>query len=179
MMEIKIDKNSSKNYYAEVLSVMSNYSKLIKNPNQKLRLLTTQAIMLTAISLVFLVVFAVLYLRDQSYTLYLYVVAIFAVALILGVVYNILINNRISKLKNNYNDKKLVIEDDFVEMTIGDERSRLEISEIQYVIINRYSIAFLPRNNTSKLIAVSVDYKDDVLNAIGNKGIVVNNSDLY
>lgn len=34
-MEIKLDKSESNNYYGEVLAVMSNYLKLVKNPNKK------------------------------------------------------------------------------------------------------------------------------------------------
>lgn len=178
-MEIRIDKIYSKEYYGEVLSVMSNYAKLVKNPNQKIRPLTTQAIILTVISLAFLVIFSILYIRDPSYALYFYVVLIFAVAFVLGIIYYILINRRISKLKNIDADKRLVIEDDYVEMSIGDEKARLEISEILYVIINNYSISFLPVNKSLKLIAVSVDYKEIVLKTIKNKDIVVDNSKLY
>jgi hypothetical protein len=36
-MEIEIDKIGPDNYYGEVLAVMSNYSKLVKNPRQKIR----------------------------------------------------------------------------------------------------------------------------------------------
>ncbi|WP_458454081.1 hypothetical protein [Methanobrevibacter sp.] len=178
-MEIGIDKIGSKEYYGEVLSVMSNYAKLVKNPNQKIRPLTTQAIILTVISLVFLVIFTILYINEQSYALYFYVVLIFAVAFILGIIYYILINRRISKLKNIGGDRKLIIEDDFVEMNVGDEKTRLEISQIKYVIINKYSISFLPQNNSLKLIAVSVDYKEEILKAIKDKNIVVDNSNLY
>ncbi|WP_458406247.1 hypothetical protein [Methanobrevibacter sp.] len=178
-MEIGIDKIGSKEYYGEVLSVMSNYAKLVKNPNQKIRPLTAQAIILTVISLVFLVIFTILYIQDQSYALYFYVVLIFAVAFILGIIYYILINRRISNLKNISGDRKLIIEDDFVEMNVGDEKTRLEISQIKYVIINKYSISFLPQNNSLKLIAVSVDYKEEILKAIKDKNIVVDNSNLY
>lgn len=178
-MEIGIDKIGSKEYYGEVLSVMSNYAKLVKNPNQKIRPLTAQAIILTVISLVFLVIFTILYINEQSYALYFYVVLIFAVAFILGIIYYILINRRISKLKNIGGDRKLIIEEDFVEMNVGDEKTRLEISQIKYVIINKYSISFLPQNNSLKLIAVSVDYKEEILKAIKDKNIVVDNSNLY
>lgn len=34
-MEILIDKHGSDKYYDEVLSVLSNYKKLVKNPRKK------------------------------------------------------------------------------------------------------------------------------------------------
>lgn len=179
IMEIKIDKIGSKNYYAEVLSVMSNYKKLADNPRQKIRGITSQAIILTAVSFVFLAVFTALYLQDMSNSLYFYVVVIFAAAFVLGIVYYLMINRRISQLKDVDLDKKLIIESDYVEMVIGDEKTRLEMSEIQYVIINRYSISFLPKNADSKMIAIDRNYRDLVVKEIADKNLIVDNSDLY
>lgn len=178
-MEIRINDSGSKDYYGEVLAVMSNYGKLVKNPRQKIRGLHKQAMMLTGIALVFLLVFSILYAMDMSYTLYFYIIIIFSVALVLGIIYNILINRRISQLKNAGGDKRLVIEKDYVEMNIDGEKIRLLISEIQYILINNYSIAFLPQNISSKMIAVDVAHKNEIINSINEKNIIIDNSDLY
>lgn len=178
-MEIRINDSGSKDYYGEVLAVMSNYGKLVKNPRQKIRGLHKQAMMLTGIALVFLVVFSILYAMDMSYTLYFYIIIIFAVALVLGIIYNILINRRISQLKNPGADKRLVIENDHVELSIDSEKTRLLMSEIQYILINNYSISFLPQNINSKMIAVNVAHKNEILNSINEKNIIIDNSDLY
>lgn len=178
-MEIRINDSGSKDYYGEVLAVMSNYGKLVKNPRQKIRGLHKQAMMLTGIALVFLLVFSILYAMDMSYTLYFYIIIIFSVALVLGIIYNILINRRISQLKNPGADKRLVIENDHVELSIDSEKTRLLMSEIQYILINNYSISFLPQNINSKMIAVNVAHKNEILNSINEKNIIIDNSDLY
>lgn len=97
----------------------------------------------------------------------------------LGIIYNILINRRISQLKNPGADKRLVIEKDYVEMSIDGEKSRLLMSEIRYVLINNYSIAFLPQNVNSKMIAIDVAHKNEIINSINEKDIIIDNSDLY
>lgn len=178
-MEINMDNNSSSKYYDEVLSVMSNYKKLVNNPNQKISSIKRHATILTGISLVFLVIFAILYARDTTYTLYMYIVIIFAVALVLGIIYYMLINRRINSFKNANSAKKLIVENDYVEMHVGNDKTRLEMSEIHHILINNYSICFLPANSNSKMIAVDVKYKDSILNAIENKSLVVDNSSLY
>ena len=61
-MEIELDKIESNNYYGEVLAVMSNYLKLVKNPKKKIHGTNTEALLLTGIALVFLVIFTGLYL---------------------------------------------------------------------------------------------------------------------
>ena len=178
-MEIEMNKIESDAYYNEVLAIVSNYKKLVDNPRQKIKGLNRQAITLTVISVAFLVVFSVLYLQNRSNTLYLIVVAIFAVAFVLGIIYNVLIRRRISKFKNKGSDRKLVIEEDYVELTVGNEKSRLEMSEIQYVLINKYSISFIPNKPNSTLIAIGISYKEDVLNNFSHKELIVDNSSLY
>ena len=178
-MEIEMNKIESDAYYNEVLAIVSNYKKLVDNPRQKIKGLNRQAITLTVISVAFLVVFSVLYLQNRSNTLYLIVVAIFAVAFVLGIIYNVLIRRRISKFKNRGSDRKLVIEDDYVELTVGNEKSRLGMSEIQYVLINKYSISFIPNKTNSTLIAIGIRYREDVLNNFSHKELIVDNSSLY
>ena len=108
-----------------------------------------------------------------------YIVVIFAVALVLGIIYYLLINRRISSFKNLDSAKKLIVENDFVEMHVGNEKTRLEMSEIQNILINKYSICLLPKNINSKMIAVDVKYKDSILKAIDNKSLIIDNSSLY
>ncbi|WP_292603193.1 hypothetical protein [Methanobrevibacter sp. UBA212] len=178
-MEIEMNKIESDAYYNEVLAIISSYKNLVENPRQKIKGLNRQAITLTVISVAFLVVFSVLYLQNRSNTLYLIVVAIFAVAFVLGIIYNVLIRRRISKFKNKGSDRKLVIEDDYVELTVGNEKSRLGMSEIQYVLINKYSISFIPNKTNSTLIAIGIRYREDVLNNFSHKELIVDNSSLY
>ncbi len=174
-----MNKIESDAYYNEVLAIVSNYKKLVENPRQKIKGLNRQAITLTVISVAFLVVFSFLYLQNRSNTLYLIVVAIFAVAFVLGIIYNVLIRRRISKFRNNVSHRKLVIEEDYVELTVGNEKSRLEMSEIQYVLINKYSISFIPNKPNSTLIAIGIRYREDVLNNFSHKELIVDNSSLY
>ena len=178
-MEIEIDKIGSDNYYSEVLAVMSNYSKLVKNPRQKMRGLNSQAILLTEIALAFLVIFAVLYLMNPNSTLYLCVIIIFSIALILGIIYIFLVRRKISKFKNNDSHKKLIIEDEYVELHIGDEQYRLNFNDMCWITLNKYSITFLPKTEGSTLIAVEIKYKNQIIDNIKEKHLIVDNSNLF
>ncbi|WP_405320664.1 hypothetical protein [Methanobrevibacter thaueri] len=179
IIEIEIDKIGSNDYYSEVLAVMSNYSKLVKNPRQKIRGLNSQAIILTGIALAFLVIFAVLYLMSPGTSMYLYVILLFSVAFILGIFYIFMVNRRISKFKNNDSSKKLIIEDEYVEMHIGDEQSRLNFKDMQWILLNKHSLTFIPKNEGTTLIAVEIKYKNQVIDNIKEKQIIVDNSNLY
>lgn len=106
-------------------------------------------------------------------------IIIFSIALILGIIYNILIHRRISKLKNNDLEKKLIIEDEYVEMNIGDEKFRLNFNDMHWIILNKYSITFLPKIEGATLIAIGIRYRDQVISNIKEKSLIVDNTNLY
>ncbi len=111
--------------------------------------------------------------------LYMIVVMIFAAAVVLGIIYYLLINRRINSIRNDASDKRLIIEDDYVELIVDGDRTMLEMSDIQYVLMNKHSICFLPRTKNTKMIAVNIIYKDSVLDAINDKSIIIDNTGLY
>lgn len=179
MMKIDIDKNSCDEYYGEVLAIASDYKKLADNPRRKLRSPTTWPLLYAGISAAFIFAFSLLYMADKSQGMYILVIALFTVTLILCVPYYILVLRRMAKLMTNNCKKTLVIEEGYVELAVEGEKERLEMSNVKHVIINDYSIAFLPKNTSSKIIAVDKQYQDEVLEAIVDKSLIVDNSDLY
>lgn len=178
-MEILLDKQNSDKYYDEVLAVLSNYKKLVKNPRKKVKGLTSSAISLTAIAAVFMIAFTGLYLMNPSYSLYLYIDILFIVAVLLGIVYYILIRNRISKFKQVDSPKKFFIEDEYVELIIGEEHFRLNFTDMQWIILNKYSIDFLPKKEGATLISINIKYKDQIIPNINEKSLIIDNTGLY
>ena len=178
-MEIIIDKPGSIEYYGEVQAAVMNYKKLRDNPERKLRSPTTPALVYAGISVIFMVIFSYLFLNDLNNAVYFCIIVLFSVTLILSAVYYILILRRVVMMNTNNLQKKLVIEDGYVEMTIGGEKTRLEMSEIKNIIINRYSIIFLGKNPSSKLMAVNRFYEDEIVESIRDKNLIVDNSAMY
>ena len=176
-MEILMNNEEPSEYYDEVLYVASNYRKFVKNPRRKITGLKRYALFLTSISLIFLVIFSIVTIIQKK-DIYFYIVILFAVAFVLGIFYYLLIRNRISKFKSSDISKKLIIENDNFELVIGDDVYKLAKSEIQYILINRYSICFLPRT-TAYVLAVDIKYKNQILANISDKSLIIDNSDLY
>lgn len=116
---------------------------------------------------------------NPSYSLYLYIDILFVVAVVLGIVYYILIKNRISKFKQVDSPKKFIIEDEYVELQIGEEYFRLNFTDMHWIILNKYSIAFLPKIEGARLIAVSIDYKNQIVSNINEKSLIIDNTGLY
>ena len=176
-MELQIENSNNSKYYDEALYIASNYNKFIKNPRKKAIGITRYAFILTGVSLIFLAIFTALTFTQHS-NLYFYVAILFAVAFVMGIIYYLLIKNRISKLRTNNDTKKLIIENEYIELIVGKQRFHMEKSDIQHVLINKYSLCFLPRLKTD-IIAIDVKYKNQVLESLNEKSLVVDNSDLY
>lgn len=178
-MEINIDNVGPSQYYDEAMGIQSNYKKLIKNPRMKIRPLSFKALLLTGISVIFLIIFAALKIIDPAYPYYKYVIFIFAIATVFGLVYYLMIKKTISRFRNNSSSSKFIMEKDFVELQSGGETSRIEFSNIQHVIINRYSICFIPMDQTSNIIVIRSEYKSQIVNFGGYESLIVDNSSLY
>lgn len=176
-MEILMDNNETSQYYDEVLDIASNYDKIIKNPKKKVSGLKRYVLTLTGIAFVFLVIFSALTFTQNS-DISFYIMILFAVAFVVGVIYYLLILNRISKFKNRNLDRKLIIEKDYIEFIACSDVYRLEKSDIQYVLINRYSISFIPKTKTN-IIFADIKYKSQILDNFDEKSLIVDNSDLY
>ena len=177
-MEIPIGNVSDPKFFDEVLSVMHNYKRIIKNPKKKVYGLSFNALVLCGVSFVLMLLFKMLSVIDAAHaSYYFYLTVIFILIFSWGLVYYIRVKNRISELENENSNNRLIIEDDFVELDSNGTKHRLESSDIEYVIINRYSICFL--SSDENVLGVDVAYKGEVMDAIGDDWPVVDNSGLY
>ena len=177
-MEISLENNEPSEYYNEVWYIASNYSKFIKNPRKKVLGLKQYALFLTGIALVFLIIFSFLTTTQKS-DMYFYIVILFAVAFIMGIVYYGLIVRRLSQVRKRDESRKLIIENDYVEFVSGEDVYRVNKSEIKYILINKYSFCFLPKDKTTTIIFADIKYKNQILENIGEENLIVDNSDLY
>ena len=62
-----------------------------------------------------------------------------------------------------------------MEMNIGEEQFRLNFKDMQWIILNKYSITFLPKIEGATLIAIEIKYADQVISNIKDKSLIVDN----
>lgn len=173
-MEIIFDEVGSTSFYDEALSVVYNRKKLIKNPKKKLYGLSINGAILAIVSLIPVVVLKILsIIVPNGY--FGYMCMIFCFPMAAGIIYCFKVSTLISDLKNEYNSGKLIIEKNFVELIARDRKERLLFSEIQHIIINKHTISFIPKNEDEEIIIISSDCKNQILNAIDNDKIIVEN----
>lgn len=61
-------------------------------------------------------------------------------------------------------DKIIEINENGVEYISKEKNLKVKWKDIAYVVSNKYSICFLPKQTTNILIALSVNYKQEVIN---------------
>ena len=70
------------------------------------------------------------------------------------------------------------------EVKVEKETQKLQLNwdSIQYIIINKYSITFLPKDETIIMIGISTEYKDEVLEEIkklNKEELLIDNTEKY
>lgn len=74
------------------------------------------------------------------------------------------------------------INEKYIELISNEKNIKVNFDEIERIVINRYSICFLPKQITSPMVSISTDYKNEVINElekINHKSLVTDNSELY
>ena len=67
---------------------------------------------------------------------------------------------------NEKGSKTINIEKDYISYKDNNKSFRVEFDDLKYVVINKYSICFIPKNKLSALISINVEYKKDVIDAL-------------
>lgn len=165
-MKLEITKRGSKEFYDEVLYVISKYKTIINNSNTKIHGLRKDAILLGLISLIFSIINLLIYYRDKAEKFFLYISYFFIFLIILSIIYYIIINNRINKLREP--DDKITITFDNKRIAYKRTNTKYDIKweDIKYILINKYSINFIPKDKNNILLSISTEYQDKVLEAI-------------
>ncbi len=180
-MKIEVKERGSKSYYDEFLFVVNKYRSLLKKPNVKVSKLTVFLKQYLLLILLSIIIFIASYIFTYD-ILFILFTGMLSILFIFSIYYLILINKRINYLMNETGSKIININKDYVEYSDEDKSYKVKWENIKYVIINKYSICFMPYLKSEILISISTDYKDKILNAIKKyqkEKILIDNSNLY
>ena len=164
-MKLVIKDRGPANYYDEFLYICFFIRKFIKNPNKKAYRITEYYIMCLILLLIGFLVMLFFYLKLHE--LFSFAVMIFEATVFLFEL--ICLINVIRRIKN-YRKKEGTVEIDITEKGLDYKIESLSIElewkNIKYVIINRYTIIFLPVSNSYSVVALGIEYKDEVIKTL-------------
>lgn len=164
-MKIEIDKVGSKKYYDEFLYILSNYKRILDNPRIKAKSSVLTFLYTDIICVLTLAMCLFFYLKDKD-IIFGILSIVFILFLIIFTTLTIAANMRIKNLMSKCGKKVIDITQDFVCFTDDSKEIKVKWNDIAYIVINTYSICFIPKSIDSILISINVDYKEKVLEAI-------------
>lgn len=180
-MKIEVKERGSRAFYDEFLYVASNYKKIKKNPEKRVYRLTYSLISYEFILLLCIGLITSFYLKEND-ILFMFLIGMLSLLFVFVLMYAIMINKRIKAFMNDKGNKIVDINETGVEFLDDEKNIKIMWDNIDCIVVNKYSICFLPKDATNILISVNTDYKDDVEQGIdecGYSSFVVDNSDKY
>ncbi len=184
-----------KNYYNECLFILLNYNKIKNNPHTKVRSLSKIIfIKETLLTLIIIALIVAYYITKYIPCL---IIAFFTLIVLGQNVYTyILVKKRIkseiiTKVDKKIESKVQPKKNEIVQTkeTKDSNNKKLKVVEsttkwddILYIIINKYSICYLPKKDASKLICTPIGDQEKVLKDVekyNRRDLLIDNSELY
>lgn len=175
VMIIESKGKDKKSFYEEVLYIASNYYIFKKNPKTRVHSLT-KVFLLYVILFFVLFIICLFILRSE---------AISAIALTLGIVYTYLLVEAKYKLREyiKQGNSMVKIDESGVENSYENQViSKLSWDAIEFVLIQKNTICFLPKNFASFAIFVPASTQEKVSQALkkyDKMDLVIDNSRKY
>ena len=184
-MKIVINKEKKefdKAFYDEFLFIGTFHKRVRKKPNKKVRKLSTNYKIGLGICIGYSFLLIVLGLSvGFDFLDYLFI----GMFIILGFIYArslSIVNNRLKLYMTNRGETTFEITKKEVKVEKSEQRLQLDWDSIQYVIVNKYSITFLPKDETIIMIGISTEYKNQVIEEIKNlnkEELLIDNTEKY
>ena len=177
-MKIEVNERGSKNYYDEFFFIASYYRKFKKNPHKKAFKMTTFLIMYEIFIILFIAGTIGIYIMEPD-AFHMCMVFTFVLCFIFCGAYLFLSNKRINEFMNSTGKKIVEINEDGIEYSDDEKNLKLKWDKIEYILVNKYSICFIPNSTTNILISLSTDYKEQAIKGIedaGKTGLIIDNT---
>ncbi len=183
------------NYYNECLYILFNYNKIKNNPHTKVNSLS-KILLIKEITFLILIIATIVLYVFTKYIPWLILTAILVFLLSQNLYTHILVKNRIKseitnkvekKIENKIQTKKEEIIQYKETKTENKKKIKIESNstkwdDVLYVIINKYTICYLPKKDPNKLICSSIDEQAKILKDLdkyNRRDLLIDNSDKY
>ena len=168
-MKIEVKKRGSKEFYDEMLYVITYYKKFIKNPRKKAWRYTNYLSLFLIISLSMCGAFVAMYMMDKEWYS-LVMVGAFLLMFFFIIVFLVTVKKRIKMYMDDKSDKIIDITKECINYGSDTMNLKMNKEEIAAIVINKYSICVLPKELNKYAISISKDYLDEFLKGAKEEG---------
>ena len=176
-MKIEVKERGSKEFYDEMLYVITYCKKFLKNPRKKAWKYSSYLYLMMAVSIVMLGVFIAMYLFEKEWYS-LVMLGAFTLMLFILLFQLIAIKKRIKMFMDDGSDKTVEITSEYIDFSSDTMNLKMKKEEISVILINKYSTCILPKELNKYSISISNDYLNQFLEGAKEKGyesIIVDN----
>ncbi len=178
-MKIDIKEKENISFYDELLYVTSYYKKIKINHKRKITKLSSEFTKYLILILVFMISTIALYIvfKDEFYIA---PIIMYILLLIVDIYYIYSTKKRIKDFMNSKDDKVTInINENYVQYSSVKSVYKINWEDIECILVNKYSICFIPKNGSSNIIGVSIKYRHKIVETIKkynkSKLLVINN----
>ncbi len=176
-MKIEVKERGSKEFYDEMLYVITYHKKFEKNPKHKAWKYSSYLYLMMAVSIVMLIAFIAMYLWEKEWYS-LVMIGVFLLLFFFILVLFITVKKRIKMFMSDGSEKTIEITNECINYGSDTMNLKMKKEEIAVILINKYSTCILPKELNKYSISISNDYLNQFLEGAKEEGyesIIVDN----
>ncbi len=176
-MKIEVKTRGSKEFYDEMLYVITYWKKFVKNPKKKAWQYSKYLCLFMVVSALMCGAFVALYLTDGDWYS-LVMIGAFVILFLFTLSLFIAVKKRIKIYLDDKSDKTIDINENCISYSSDTMNLKMNKEDISVIIINNNSICILPKQLDKFAISISMDYLDEFLKGTSENeydSIIVNN----
>lgn len=176
-MKIEVNTRGSKEFYDEMLFVVTYCKKILENPHKKAWRYTNYLLMYMSICVIMCGAFVALQFMDNEWY-YLVMIGAFVLLFFFIVVLFANVKKRIKMYMDDKSDKVIEVTEDCISYSSDTMNLKMNKEDIGVIVINKYSICVLPKEMNKYAISICNDYLVEFLKATSENGydkLVVDN----
>ena len=164
-MKFEFKERESREFYDEILFVAAHYRKIIINKNKKVTKLSTYMIKNLIISLIFTIILTLYYLKTKSKFEF-FMIGVLIALIAYCVYYLFYIRKRINEFVNYKGKDTITIDNKKIEFKDENNSFKVEWDNIAFILVNKYSICFIPKTRQNAMITLNRENKDKLVSIL-------------
>ena len=176
-MIIEFENRGSKEYFDEVLYIATYINKFIKKPNRKVHRLTKFYTNYLIFVIIYLILMIWFYFKYND-LLFIFLLGFMSLLLVFVLKGLIITNKRIKYYLEEKINKTIEFDKDTIKYVDKVKTLSIDWKDVKNILINNYSIIFLPVNSTLPTIAIDKHYigkVEEVIKKYSKVELIINN----
>ena len=168
-MKIEVNARGSREYYDEFLYIVPRYRQYQKHLRKKTHRLTHYLTVYEVLAFVVGALNAFFYYLNGN-VIHLVMACMLGLMLVIYLRYHFTVGRQIKAYLNEKGNKEIEINEEYIGFRDDSKDIRLKWDELSGIVMGKYGLCFLPKDQTGILISVSKEYMGEVMQGLKEIG---------